>query len=223
MAGRNELKYYINSAFVPLCHSRFSSVMQTDSHVLRDASYSVRSLYFDDPLASSYFDKVNGLEKRAKYRIRYYNGDLSYLRLEKKEKIGKKCFKTSEEISYEFALDLLSGRDLIKEVGPLSRELFLKIRYEGFRPLLFVDYERSAYLYPAGNVRITLDSAITASSYRGALEEGGITVPVLAPFETVLEVKYDEFFPPHLSVLLEDIPKVFSAISKFCKAREILS
>lgn len=223
MAGRNELKYYINSASSILLHSRLSLALQTDSHVERDSAYTVRSLYFDDPAGTAFYDKISGFEKRVKYRIRFYNGDLSFLRLEKKEKRGSVCIKTAETLPFDAAQELLSPHPEPMADLSLFSELALKIRTEGFRPLLFVEYRRSAFLHPAGNVRITLDSHITASPYREGLLCGGITLPVLEAGQEVMEIKYDEFMPPFIPPLLADIPKVHAAVSKFCKAREILS
>lgn len=220
---RNELKYYINSADAYLLGQRLSVAMKKDAHTEKNRCYRIRSLYFEDPTSSSFFDNINGLEKRAKYRIRFYNGDLSYIRLEKKEKIGKKSIKTAEVISEAFAEGLISASfSGIVPCGALSEEVMAKIRFECFRPLLFVDYYRSAYLHSAGNVRITLDSAINGSLFHNTLGEVSFAIPVLDQNQTVLEIKYDSFLPPYIASLTEDIPKVPCAISKFCKCREVL-
>ncbi len=212
---RNELKFYLSSAYTSLLFSRLSAVMQMDRHTNALGKYRIRSLYFEDPAFSSYFDKLNGLEERKKYRIRFYNSDLSYIRLEKKEKRGRMCLKSFETISPEIARDLL-GNHPSESGGTLFDEMRQKIRFEGFRPLLFVDYERSAFLHPAGNVRITLDQNVTASRFVGDLTDDLPPIPVLEPGMSVLEVKYDELFPPYLSGLLEDVPKLTASISKFC-------
>ena len=88
---RNELKFYFNSAYSTMLFSRLSAALTMDRHTLQNGDYRIRSLYFDAPNLASFYDKINGLEKRAKYRIRFYNSDLSYIRLEKKEKQGKMC------------------------------------------------------------------------------------------------------------------------------------
>ena len=212
---RNELKFYVNSAHSSLLFSRLSASMNMDRHTGAMGKYRIRSLYFEDPALSCYFDKLNGLENREKYRIRFYNSDLSYVRLEKKEKRGKMCLKTFEGISAEFAETLLSP-DPEPWGGELVDCFCRKIRYESFRPLFFVDYERSAFLHPAGNVRITLDRNITASSFVSSLTDDCCPIPVLEPGTSVLEVKFDEYFPPYLSALLEDIPKLSASVSKFC-------
>lgn len=222
IGARHELKFYINSADAVLLLNRFHIALRKDAHTPGRGSYHIRSLYFEDPASSAYFDKINGLEKRAKYRIRFYNGDLSYIRLEKKEKIGKTSIKTFENISLEVANSFLKKPDVFAFDGALKQELASKIVSEGFRPLLFVDYYRSAFLHPVGNVRITIDTQVSASSFWQELNDRTFSVPALESGRSILEIKYDSDFPPYLSKLYDDIPKIPSAISKFCLCREAL-
>ena len=222
MAFRNELKFYISTSSARLLESRLSCTLASDPHY-GALPYLITSLYFDDPHSSAWMDKVNGTEKRSKFRIRYYNGSTDFLRLEKKRKVGALSEKTSASIDLPLVNDLLSGNvsAYYSSREPL-RELAFLIREKAFRPVVNVEYQRRAFLYPAGNVRITLDSAVTASLYRGSFQDSfSAKVPVLDAGETILEVKYDSFLPPHLSELLSDIPRVNCAISKYAKCREI--
>ena len=221
--ARNELKFSLHAASAFLLERRLSVGMRKDPYAGPNASYHIRSLYFEDPASSAYLDKVDGLENRTKYRIRFYNGDLSYIRLEKKQKIGKKSFKYGEVISPHFARDLISAKaDRLAPCGPLSEELICKISFERFRPLLFVDYQRVALLHPVGYIRVTLDHAVTGSLFRGELEKSQFYVPVMEENETVLEIKYDSLYPTHVCDMLADIPKIPVAYSKFCKCRAVL-
>ncbi|MBR5295253.1 MAG: VTC domain-containing protein, partial [Clostridia bacterium] len=152
-----------------------------------------------------------------------YNDDLSYIRLEKKEKIVKSCLKTVEEISFDFAESLLSPNpDLFSLQSPLQEEIATKIVCEKFKPILFVDYERSAYLHPFGNTRITIDCNVSASRFYKFLDEKSFSHPVLEENEAILEIKYDDAFPKYLLPLFQDIPKIPAAISKFAKCYERL-
>ena len=212
---RNELKYYLDSAYVPMLFSRLSAAMPMDRHTLKNGDYHIRSLYFEDPCFTSFYDKLNGLENRVKYRLRFYNSDLSYIRLEKKEKKNRMCLKEFEVITPALANNLLSQAPTEGE-GALYSEMRAKICYDAFRPLLFVDYRRSAFLHPAGNVRITLDREISVTRFVSNLADDLPPIPVLDGNTAVLEVKYDSFLPPYLSSLLVDIPKVSASVSKFC-------
>ena len=219
---RNELKFYITTASARLLEERLGRVLQKDSHTASGNQYCIRSLYFDSPDSAAYLDKVNGIEKREKYRLRFYNFNTDYLRLEKKEKIGNNSVKIGAPLDQNGFSSLLSGFDPYGS-HPLLGELAHRIRHELYRPLLFVDYTRIAFLYPAGNVRITLDSELFACPYRASLQDTAGRIPVLEQKETILEVKYDFFLPPFIAALLEDVPKVACAISKYCKCYEILS
>jgi len=221
---RNELKFYIDLPTAYLLERRLQSVLQRDSHTNAQGSYRISSLYFDDPANTSYLDKVNGVGERSKYRIRYYNDSMDYIRLEKKEKIGSRCVKRSVAISLETAKELAGTPLLSTDSGhSLVQEMVQNVRYSGFSPAVFVHYRRAAFLHPVGNVRITLDSELKAAPFVGIFPDlDRPAFPVLPPDRIILEVKYDFVFPPYLADLLSDISKEACAISKYCMCREMI-
>ena len=107
---RHEYKYLISKADAELLKRRLPYIMERDPHAGPTGQYTIRSLYFDDFRNSAYYDKVDGVNYRAKYRIRFYNYDPSILKLEKKEKNGNLTRKTAQTITkndaraLEFAL-----------------------------------------------------------------------------------------------------------------------
>lgn len=222
MGLRNELKFYITPFHHTLLTSRLSAVLSPDPYMKGRDFYTVRSLYFDDPDGKCYFDKINGVENRTKFRLRFYNEDLSFLRLEKKEKFGKLSRKTLFPLTRKEGEDLMAGENLDWKREDLFGEMSGKIHFEKFSPKLLVDYERRAFCYPAGDVRITLDSRLRGAVFRGELlsPPGLLSVPTMT--DHILEIKFNSFLPPHIKELLSDVPKVSSAISKFCHTREFL-
>ncbi|MBR3672756.1 MAG: VTC domain-containing protein, partial [Clostridia bacterium] len=74
-------------------------------------------MYFDDYKDTSIYTTNSGLSERFKWRIRYYGDDLSYIVLEKKEKIEGRCHKKSCKITIEEYNNIISGdlTDLIFE------------------------------------------------------------------------------------------------------------
>lgn len=221
---RNEFKFYLHSADALLLKHRLSAALCTDRHTRPGDAYAIRSLYFEDPNFSAYFDKMNSLEKREKFRIRFYNGDPSFLRLEKKQKIGKFCRKEGERIPLSFAEAIVEKESVFPEpIGPLSEELLQKIRSSGLAPCFFVDYRRTAFVSEPEEVRITIDENLSASSFSHSLtEKSPLSIPVLEPGESILEIKFNRFLPMQLSLLWEDIPKIHSSVSKFTKCAEAL-
>lgn len=81
-------------------------------------------------------------------------------------------------------------------------------------------YERKAYVYEPGNVRITFDRNVRASSRVEAFGEKNISYDFLREYDKVLEVKYDELIPGFLLQLLELGNMQQSAYSKYQLCRE---
>lgn len=221
---RNELKFYLHSADALLLKQRLGAVLSTDRHTKPGSPYHIRSLYFDDPNFTAYFDKINSLEKREKFRIRYYNEDLHFIRLEKKQKFGKFCRKEWEEIPLALAEKALSYPPFLSEpIGALSEEFFQKIRSCGLAPCFFVDYQRTAFVSPMEDVRITIDENLKALKFSSSLsEKSPLSIPALEEGESILEIKFNRFLPTHLIPLWEGIPMIQSSVSKFTKCAEVL-
>lgn len=88
--------------------ARLSAVMKPDSHAAGGV-YQIRSLYFDSPGDKALREKADGVNVREKFRIRYYNGDTSFIVLEKKSKINGLCSKDSCRITKEEAGSIVDG------------------------------------------------------------------------------------------------------------------
>ena len=87
------------------------------------------------------------------------------------------------------------GGLLLERGGPWLRELAHKLRGSLLAPRTAVCYDREAFLYAPGNVRITLDRDIrTGLSPLDFLCPERLVLKPLAGL-TVLEVKYDAFLP----------------------------
>ena len=84
---RHEWKHEINALDRLVLLARLSAVMKPDPHAV-NGSYRIRSLYFDTPEDKALREKIDGVNAREKFRIRYYNQDTSFLVLEKKSKLG---------------------------------------------------------------------------------------------------------------------------------------
>ena len=155
---RHERKHEIGPGDCIAIRQRLQAVARPDAHA-RDGSYLIRSLYFDTPSDRALREKLDGVSRREKFRLRYYNGDCSLIHLEKKSKRGGLGTKqaaalTLEEVRASLDNDLdwmaRSGRTLVWE-------LYFKMKSQGLRPKTIVDYTREPFVYPPGNVRVTLD------------------------------------------------------------------
>ena len=219
-AGRHELKYYINAADCAQLRARLRAVAKRDEHAGPDGCYKIRSLYFDNYLDKAVQDKLSGQSRREKFRLRYYNDDASFIRLEKKSKANRLTYKESAEITAGQCAELLAGNyEILKTAGsPLFLELYTKIRYQNLRPKNIVDYRREAYVYKAGNVRVTFDGGVRASNNPAGFLNGGATM-IPAAGAIVLEVKFDGFIPDVIRDILQIGWRNQQEFSKYVAAR----
>ena len=85
---RHEWKHEISWSDLIAIRQRLRAVAEPDPHAV-DGKYLIRSLYFDNLNDKALREKVDGVNRREKFRIRYYNGDPSaVIHLEKKSKLN---------------------------------------------------------------------------------------------------------------------------------------
>jgi hypothetical protein len=219
---RHELKHYINVADYLAIRSRLCQIMSVDSNSNENKEYKIRSLYFDNLQDKALMEKVNGINRREKFRIRFYNDNHSFIKLEKKMKNNGLCAKVSESISKEECMSLLNGDiAFLKDSGKeLFIELYCKMKDQLLRPKTIVDYTREAYIYKPGNVRITFDKSIRSGIFsKNLFDENLPTVQSIDSRYIVLEVKYDEFLPDIVQAIIQTNERKSTAISKYAAAR----
>ena len=220
--GRHEHKLYINYSDYMQLRSRLRYIAKFDENALDDGSYIIRSLYFDNYADKAVVEKLAGASRREKFRIRFYNDDPSFIRLEKKSKANRLCYKKNTPISIEQCEGILEGNwNLLKESGQaLLLELYTKMYYQNLRPRTIVDYKRETYVYHAGNVRITFDSNIRTSNNPGGLfNKELVTIPSASAI--VLEIKYDGFIPEIIRQLIRIDSRNETEFSKYVVSRLI--
>lgn len=219
MDFRHEWKHEISYSDLLTLRQRLRVVARPDPHAV-NGRYEIRSLYFDTPSDKALREKLSGVSRREKFRIRYYNGDTSVIRLEKKSKLGGLGNKQSAVISAPEAEAILHGElDWMMDSGrPLVRELYSKMRTQLLRPRTIVDYTREPYVYPPGNVRVTMDHGIRTGLDCTAFLEPCVTVPAgEAPI--ILEVKWDAFLPEIIRDAIQLEGRRASAFSKYAQCR----
>jgi len=220
---RHELKYYIDEGEYLVLRDRLKASFALDKNAAPDTrQYHIRSLYFDDIDNSALWEKQFGVENRHKYRIRIYNLRDSVIHLERKSKVGQFIAKESVSLTRAQCDALLRGEYgfLYPSRYPLFQEMYTQIRTRLLRPVVIVDYSREAYVYPAGNVRLTFDRELHSGHYsRELFTTSTAPVPILPPGQLILEVKYDSVLPPHVRGLLQMDRNLRSAVSKYTLCR----
>jgi len=197
---RHEWKHIISPSDKAQLTARLSTLCAPDPHY-GAASYHVRSLYFDNVYDKVLGERLQGLECREKFRIRYYNFDDSYIVLEKKSKFNQLCGKQSTPVTRQETEALLRGEIgwLLQKDSSLCRELYAKMRGQLLKPKVIVDYTRCAFVYAPGNTRVTLDDNVrTGLSGLDFFNPELPTIPADITRPIILEVKYDTFLPDNI-------------------------
>ena len=221
--ARHELKYAISQADRRALRQRLEPVMKRDAHAGADGCYIIRSIYFDNYRDKALREKIDGVQRREKFRIRYYNDDLSYITLEKKIKHNDLCMKIDAPLTAEEYRRILQapGPWMLDHPEPLVRELCCKMKLQQLNPRVLVSYVREAYVYTAGNVRVTFDSRIRSSLFQNRFA-AGVLPGICAtdtPGDTILEVKFDAFLPEIIACLLQSGGLRQQAFSKYGACR----
>ena len=218
MEFRHEWKHELSPGDLPALRSRLRAVAAPDSHG-RSGVYQIRSLYFDTPTDRALREKIDGVARREKFRLRRYGGG-SLIRLEKKSKLNGLCAKEQTPVTEEEVRALLSGdTDWMRSSGrDLVWELYLKMNTQLLRPRGIVEYTREAYVYAPGNVRVTLDTNIrTGLRSTDFLALDCVTIP--AADAVVLEVKWDAFLPGCIRSAVQVEGRRTAAFSKYALCR----
>ncbi len=220
MKFRHEWKHNINCGDRIILRQRLGAIMKPDKYAV-DGKYFIRSLYFDTPADTVLRDKIDGVSRREKFRIRFYNFDTSVIHLEKKSKISGLCNKVSTSLTEDEVRKIISGDiSWMKESeDELVKELYYKMTVQQLRPKTIVDYWREPYIYEAGNVRVTMDYDIkTGIGSKDFFSKDCPTVSV-PDNPIILEVKWDEFLPEIIKKAVQLGDRRSSAFSKYATCR----
>ncbi len=222
MKFRHETKHIITYSDYLAIRSRLKSLAKSDPNAGPSGKYRIRSIYFDNYNDKALREKIDGVNQREKFRIRCYNGDTSFMKLEKKSKNNGLSNKLATSMTKEEVEQILNGsyEFLKKSKKALFVELYAKMQNQLLRPKVIVEYEREPFIYTIGNVRVTFDRNIKTSLYGKEFLQQDI--PLLNAQENnliVMEVKYDEFIPEIMKLCIQVNERQNSAMSKYAICR----
>ncbi|MFA9423531.1 MAG: polyphosphate polymerase domain-containing protein [Sedimentibacter sp.] len=221
-AQRHELKYTLSDLQCLVLKNRLSKVLKKDKNC-PDEGYIITSVYFDDYNNKAYAQKVNGDAVRHKYRIRFYNNDTSFLKLERKSKVHQMTMKSSASLTEAEVKDIYDGNfQFLKEKKEdLYKDFYFQLSSGLIKPKVIVKYNRIAFVHPVGDLRITFDQNIKTSSNQVNIFEKNINyVPAIGINENILEVKFNGVMPDHIKSLLESGQVMASSSSKYVFSRK---
>lgn len=228
---RIESKYRMGEAEALKIKSNLRLFISEDPHNGGPEGYRVRSVYFDTPADTSFEDKVNGVDKRRKIRLRIYDpmDTTVYLEVKEKERMTnrKRVVTLSREQAvrmlcgdYDFLIDGYEYHSKAEKVflPALAREMILGI----YRPKVLVEYRRFAFATEDCETRITFDSDLRANEGNMNLLSPYVETYPAYPFgQVTMEVKYSEFLLSYLKAALGTHCRRMEADSKYILARKV--
>ncbi|MEN8905083.1 MAG: polyphosphate polymerase domain-containing protein [Clostridiales bacterium] len=220
---RNELKYMISKQESIVLSKRLSQICTTDPNSDSKGYYKVSSLYFDDYINSSLKDKLAGIIKRKKFRIRIYNDNDSFIKLERKSKNTNVCVKDSISLTKNEYNQIMSGNYefMSNTQNYVLRDFYTLLRTRHLAPKVIVYYNRKTYVYPYGKVRITMDVDLHSSKGNLNLFKNYLGIPVTNTNEVILEIKYTGFLPSLIKDMIQQGIGNMEAISKYASCRMV--
>lgn len=217
---RHEVKHEITQFDMLILRQRLRAVMKSDDHA-KDGKYEIRSLYFDNLNDKVLREKLDGRNVREKYRIRFYNNDLSVIHLERKFKHGGLGYKDSALLTPEQAQMIANGdmRFMAESQDKVLLAFYTKSKSFGLQPKVIVDYTREPFIFPAGNVRVTLDYNIrTGFRCKDFLNPDCPTLPIKDNC-CIMEVKWDNYLPDAVRDVIQLDGRRSGAFSKYAASR----
>ena len=89
--------------------------------------------------------------------------------------------------------------------------------------VIIIDYLRIAYVYPLNDVRITIDYNISCSYEIDKFFEKRInSIPIIEKDMAILEVKYNDFLPDIIKLILKEKDMEVISFSKYSNGRLML-
>ncbi len=195
-----------------------------------DYKYFVRSLYFDDPYFSAYYDKTDGVHTRSKFRVRTYSEvsvDEIPKFLELKGRYNNLVFKHRVKCHLNGERAFQGGPDLIKNILSYSdKEAVLdQFQFEYYRkrlkPVVLVDYWRRPYISKYDpEFRLTFDEALSSTSTSSLFPVSMKTGKTILAGYTIMEVKFRYHMPAWFHRIIQSFELRRISISKMCKGVE---
>ena len=214
---RHEYKFVIPYGDMLELRNKLDEVLTLD----QGGPYFVRSMYFDSPDDTDYFDKQGGEMIRKKLRLRIYDINSDLAKLEIKGKYDYHQLKESLVISKNVAKKIIGGEysELLLMDNDLAKRIYVLLQ-SGYRPKVIIEYDRAAYI-TSTTTRITFDYNIKRSHDFEKFYTNDINYLELTnPNDVVLEVKFDRFLEPYISKILEKYTNRYQSVSKYVMGRE---
>ncbi len=216
---RREIKYALPLADL----QKLRSILEVNCQriVFDKMSTDVSSIYFDDHALSACHENINGVERRGKLRLRWYDDHDTKFFYEVKRRLGNILEKRRLAIESSVALRPLGFREIqrnLSRVLPSNETALLMARSE---PILMTCYKREHFASHETPIRITLDYDIRCYDQTGAKRvrtSFGVPLPDLV----VIEGKAPVGAETDLPYVLAPLRPVLTKSSKYVMGCRLL-
>ena len=221
MLTRHEEKHILTYAQYAVLYQRALQVLHPDEHG-DNGTYTITSVYFDDPADTGLAEKLDGLALHSKFRLRTYDHAADFIKLERKDKQGILTQKL-DGILDRTQLSLLGTPGAWAALEGSAQSLLQQMQAKACRPVVGVRYIRDAFYHPGSDFRLTFDRQLEALPPDTDIlfDPSCQGLPVLGPGQVVMEIKYGSYLPSFARKLtLANAPQL--SLSKYALCREKL-
>ena len=224
---RYEFKYILNKKISDQIEKEARNFMIYDGHVKKKLNnkYFVRSLYFENNFSSNFYEKVDGMQIRRKYRLRTYSNFFDPkvpIFFEVKGRISERTYKKRINIKNKYLNLFLSQSQNFNLLNLYpNNKMIINFIFDSFRknlkPLILVDYKRRPYINKFGlYFRLTFDTNLLSSKTNNLFSNDKYSswLECKAGY-TILEVKFDRSIPAWFHRIIQCYDLKRKSISKF--------
>ncbi len=221
---RTENKYFLTHEKSLMLQKKLEQILSKDEYCPNTNGYMVRSLYFDSINQYDLITKIEGAQIRRKIRIRIYDPNDQWCKLEMKQKDGDVQHKISLRITREDAQKLINGEyNVLRQYFDSSSNAvtIYSIMVMGcYKPVTLIEYNRIAYTHFINNTRITFDRNVRSSESCFDIFSPEPLYSCQYDERVILEVKYNDKLLGYVSKTLQACDLNRLAISKYCMGRK---
>lgn len=186
---RYEIKYMLTKAQKKTVLAAMEPYMEQDAF----GRSVIRNIYYDTDTYRLARRSLEGSVYKEKLRVRSYRQaepeDRVFVELKKKYK--GVVYKRRIQLPERSAMEYLAGRAEMPEHSQIAKEIeYFRKFYETLSPKVFLSYEREAWFArDVGAFRVTFDENILWRETDLSLEKGIYGAALLAPGQTLMEIK----------------------------------
>ncbi len=233
--SRFEFKYILPKAVRDDLESELQYFIELDPYVRQQPGrkYLVRSLYYDNRAMACYYEKIDGIKRRAKFRVRTYTdveGDGTACFLEIKGRQNAQVFKHRIELAADpigiGASDSCydeTTRDVLRRLdeGAIRSQFICDLHKKALAPKMLIDYRRRPYFSKYDpEFRLTFDDSLSSAASTRLFPRAWESHRRFLLGYTILEVKFRQLVPSWFHRIIQTFELRRVSVSKYCAGVE---